>query len=106
MSHLKSPIILSSKYDHPGPVGDQTSEGLRLSLPDISELEKLPASGTITFRYTREDLHLSKEDRLSASICLCELLAVEPDAEAEEKKDDVVDKLFDEANQSAREDKE
>lgn len=91
MSDLKSPISLSYSGASTDVVGPS---GLHLSLPDISELEGLPASGTITFRYTRESLRLPKDNKLSAEICLCELLAVEGDKVEDEKDADVVDKLF------------
>ncbi len=100
MAYLKSSIPLS--YGNSAKT-DMPREGIYITLPDVTELETLPASGEITFRYCRENLKLGKDDKLSAEICLCELVDVEPDAEAESKTDDVVDKLFDEAKSAPEE---
>lgn len=102
--HLKNPIALS--YDYDTVPSSPVNAGLRVTLPDIAELQRLPASGTITFRYTRENLNLRKDDTLSAEICLCELLEVDGDKEAEEKQEDVVDKLFAEAKEKPKDDEE
>lgn len=102
MSDLKKPISLTASYNTSAPVGP--SDGIWVTLPDVSGLESLPASGTITFRYTRKKLILNEGNSLTADLCLCELLAVEGDeSPAEEKNEDVVDKLFAAAKQEPEE---
>lgn len=103
MHKIEAPISLSVNYHGENP---RTPDGLYLTLPDISELEGLPSSGTITFRYTRESLRLPKDNKLSAEICLCEITDVKGDKESEEKSDDTVDKLFAEAQKAREEDDE
>jgi hypothetical protein len=105
MHKLKEPISLARDYSNDGPVSPNT-DGLHLSLPDISELQGLPASGTITFRYTRERLSLPKDNKLSADLCLCEILDVKGDKVDEEKTEDTVDALFAEAQKSSEEEKD
>jgi hypothetical protein len=82
------------------------SEGVYVTLPDISGLKQLPESGEITFHYCRKNLNLNEDDKLSAQICLCRILSVKADPEedgGEEKTDDVVDKLFEAAQQEEAE---
>ena len=99
------PISLAPEYgEMQAPI--DPPKGIYLSLPDVSELDSLPACGEITFRYVRErlSLHSKEETRLSADLCLCEITKVEAGPECEEKKDDVVDKLFAEAKKEDDED--
>lgn len=95
MPKLEKSISLS--YGGPSDNVASSEPGIRVTLPDVSELTKLPSSGTITFRYDRDTLRLQKDDTLSADIRLCEITEIEGDEASEEKKDDVVDKLFAEA---------
>ncbi len=84
----------------PGLVGD--SRAITLFLPDVTGLECLPESGTITFQFDRRELKLT-DGRLSAVLELTDITDVQCDEEAEESKtEDLVDKLFEEA----KEDKE
>ena len=102
---LDEPFKLSStRNDTPSLAGIGASrDGIHVTLPDVSGLECLPVKGKITFEFDREDLHVRK-DALSASICLTAITHVECDesAEEEDKLSDVVDKLFEEAAESEK----
>jgi len=94
------PISLAAADGPMTPV-EEYPKGIRLTLPDVAELKSLPACGEITFRYVREDLHLrtvGEAPLLSASLCLCDIVKVKADEKTcDEKVEDVVDKLFEEA---------
>lgn len=98
MKYLKQPVSLAPVGLNDAPALSACSEGVYVSLPDVSELNSLPASGYITFKYERKRLSLQNdpEQRLTAELCLCEITEVEADEEVK-KTDDVVDKLFAEA---------
>ncbi len=98
MPELENPIPLS--YGNGGLAAAQPEEGIRVTLPDVSSLKGLPKSGEITFRYCRDELRLNKNGELLADIRLCELCGIEPDEEVSEKEDDIVDKLYEEAEKT------
>lgn len=101
MPKLKEPIELGNDYSKNGAaVPSDSSEGISLFLPDVSDLGKLPECGEITFRYERKSLNLS-DDNLSAQLLLCAIVAIKaaPDA-VEEKMPDTMDALFEEAQKS------
>ena len=92
-------VTLSSSYGNIAAPHD-TEEGLYLHIPDVSQLDTLPEYGTISFKYKRKEIALG-EDKLSARLCLLEITGVEADENCpEEKTDDVVDKLFEEAQKN------
>lgn len=72
------------------------SDGIRLHLPDVTELENLPAKGKITFEYTRSRVSLEGKEKLSAELVLSSITDIEA-SEDDENGDDSVDKLFNEA---------
>lgn len=89
------------------PMSDKP-EGIYITIPDVSALKNLPESGEITFHYCRKNLNLNEDDKLSAQICLCRILSVKADPEedgGEEKTDDVVDKLFEAAQEDEAKEK-
>lgn len=100
MSDLKKPVQLG--YGN-STASTPLDEGIRVTLPDVSELEGLPECGTITFRYVRESLNLrtTGETKLSAELRLCEITAVEAGPDCEEEAGDPVDKLFAEVQAEA-----
>lgn len=95
-----SSVILTSSYGNAIPSSPE-EEGLYLHIPDVSGLDTLPEYGTISFKYKRKEIALGDE-KLSARLCLLEITEVEADEEhpSEQKTDDVVDKLFEEAQKN------
>ena len=98
---LKEPFSLKPDYSD-SPIGSPVdpSVGIDVRLPDVSGLQCLPASGEITFRFTRKQLELNGSDDLAARICLEAILDIECDEE-EEPLQDVVDKLFEEVSKES-----
>lgn len=103
---LKEPIELDSDQKSLGGMmsSDGTS-GILVRLPDVSELDNLPASGEITFHFCRR--RVSLDDRqdgdsvLSADVTLCKILAIKPDPKGDleegdetDSTDGLIDKLF------------
>jgi len=95
---MNSVTLSSSNEVYPA---SSPEEGLYLHIPDVSGLDTLPERGTISFKYKRKELALG-EDKLSARLCLLEIVNVEKDEDCptEQKTDDVVDKLFEEAQKN------
>lgn len=98
---LKEPIELCEEGPcSPMPQASDKATGIYVRLPDIAELGGLPLSGEITFCFERKSVSLDGADDLSAQLMLTKITAVKADVSEDEDapKDDVVDKLFDEAN--------
>jgi hypothetical protein len=106
---IKTSIELGQDYKTSGasPMSEK-SEGIYITIPDVSGLKSLPESGEITFHYCRKNLNLGEDEKLSAQVCLCRVLSVKADPEeddGEEKTDDVVDKLFEAAQEDEAKEK-
>lgn len=108
---LKEPIELENDYNSPLGGMKDAPEGILVRLPDVSELDDLPASGEITFHFCRRRVSLDDkeggESVLSADLTLCKILAVKPDPKSDLKEEDdeessngMLDKLFSEAQDS------
>lgn len=94
---LDEPFSLAPETDEypvsPLAAAPTPSEGIYVTLPDVAGLKCLPRSGTITFQFKREEVSLRGEDDLSARLCLCSVVDVTCDPEAEAGTD-AVDSLF------------
>lgn len=96
---LDEPFALSSNF--PNDLASPAPLGVAVILPDVTELGGLPAEGEITFRFKRGELRL-RGGKLSAELILSAILKVEGEKEEgeDEKSDDIVDKLFAEADKT------
>lgn len=99
---LKEPVSLSpSAVNSISPV--DYKEGVQVFLPDVSELECLPASGEITFKFCREEVSV-RGGKMPARLSLLSIISVECDEDAEEAPlENAVDKLFAEASKEEEE---
>jgi hypothetical protein len=92
-------LPISNDFAATVPTG-RPDTGIFISLPDVAKLGELPPEGFITFRYSRENLRLGKDKRLSADLRLHSVTEVEccEEDEMDENSDteEAVDRLFNE----------